>query len=823
MSLFSKVLVFLCLIFIVFCGFFVLIRKGYTDEYIRIIAENYLSTKSISTSIDDLHFIDNTLSIKSINLKFPDKSYLTVKDFKIIFSLSGTILNLKIDSSGLSLTSNENVSVINFKLSTDYHFKLLDFSSQISAFFNNISGSNFNDASGVCEFKDTSGKKEIKCKLSDNTSNMDIATDFTKSFGKLNNLNAKIEIQNIPITIYQLAEKFIPNNGVMVFLKNFVKSGVIVSGSAKLNLDKEFFEKKKLSEANLNGNLNIANLELQYNKNYPALKNMDTKVSLSGSLMKFAIEKAYTSNTLISNALVELNWTGLDSSKVIVTGDAVGPAQDLTDFIPKNSLEEARINNVDLRKITGKAESKISIIIPLSSNVRNSYHISTEILNMGLKAFNNKIDCKAFKLSGKFDGDKVVLQGDGGKINTFDSSFNYEYNFVNKENHDYLLKIRSNIRNAGKIGIIKINSGNSILNFEYKSKDDQSVIKAESNLKNLDFIINKISIHKPAGQSAKLSMIGDIKSINNSKIDFELKGDNNLRIIGNIKLLDNKVETILPIISYENTSIKGKITSDKQATTMEVNGSSLDLSKADMMQFLEKERDVENETKLNVDIRNVLLKNDVELNNVKLNIQCDKIRCYKGYFDSTIGSKFLRMILKNLKDNEEWVITSNDAGTVFKALGMYKKMKLGKMLLTLNTSRKEVKSGEIIPILDGTFLLKRFVIMDTPFFLKIVSLQSLITKLFTHKDYVAFESMNGKINYKNDLMKVSNILADGIHLDLTMDGTINTKDRSVKLKGYVIPSFGLSIIAKRIPIIRSIISGVQHKGAFIPYSVNESY
>lgn len=802
------------------------VGRGYVDEYINIVVRNYLSNNGRIALIKNLHFNGNILSVDDIDLKLPDNTRVHIKDLRVVFNLPAfSRLDLNITTSNVALVDNNNAHVISSKLRINYSVKLSSLSSEAITFFDQINSGNLTNASGVCTFKGvTLNNKEISCKLSDATASMEASSQITKSFGKISQLNAKLTLVNIPISLYHLVETFFPDNGVSTFLRDYIKSGNIVRGDLYLKLDEEFFTASKLSPDNLKGDFDINDLELRYDEYFPALKNSDLKVSVLGPLIKFIINKSYTSNTVISDGQVELNWVGFDNSKFIVTGNASGPVVDLTDFIPERALINAKSNSIDLRHMTGKADSKILIIIPLAPNTKNSFNISTEIQNAELSILRDNINCKKFKISGVFNGDEVILKG-RGQINGMDSDFDYKYNFLDQSDYDHLLKVKSNIRdiNNKKLGIVKLNDGNALFNFEYKSKNAKSVINAESNLKNLDFYINKISIHKPRGQNANITFNGDMKSVSEGVVKFKLKGENNLEISGDIHLGNNKLKAVFPVVKYNNTNISGEVEFGKDSLTTQIFGKSLDLSHADMMTFLEKDHDAHIENKLKVNIDKILLKNDVNLSDVKLNIYCDKIRCYQGYLDSKIGSRFLKMLLKTFKDKEEWVITSNNAGAVFNGIGMYKNMKFGKMFVTLNTSREEVKSGEIIPILDGTFSLKRFVITDMPFVVRLISFHSMLTKLITKKDYVVFDDMNGNLSYKNNLMAISNVLADGMHFDLTMDGTIDTKTQIIKLKGHVIPSFGFSMVIKKLPILDKVFSGVQRKGIFVPYSIEQKY
>jgi hypothetical protein len=185
------------------------------------------------------------------------------------------------------------------------------------------------------------------------------------------------------------------------------------------------------------------------------------------------------------------------------------------------------------------------------------------------------------------------------------------------------------------------------------------------------------------------------------------------------------------------------------------------------------------------------------------------------------------MLLKTFNNKEEWVITSNNAGAVFKGIGLYNNMKTGSMILVLNTSRKELKPGEIVPILDGSFTFKKFAVVDTPVLTRMVSFISLpgfVNFMRNNKD-VVFKEMTGNFDYNNDMVKFYNAYAEGPFFDFTMKGEVDTKKRKVKLKGNVVPSlYGINTMMKYVPLVGNLLSKGRRKGIVTaPYTIEQNY
>ena len=246
-----------------------------------------------------------------------------------------------------------------------------------------------------------------------------------------------------------------------------------------------------------------------------------------------------------------------------------------------------------------------------------------------------------------------------------------------------------------------------------------------------------------------------------------------------------------------------------------------------MLQFLEKERDGGN-SRLKINIDRVKLKDNIWLSDLKLMFECDANRCFSGYIDSKIGSKDIEMLLTAEDDREDWLITCNDAGAFLKGIDAYDSMKSGKMLLKVSTSRKEVRPGEIIPILDGTFTFERFKLQDTPAITRLVSFVSLpgFLSIITGNKDIYFSGMNGKFSFENDLLKIENSFASGPYFDFSMKGDIDIRNKKLNLKGHVNPAlYGVSAIVGSIPVIGRIFTGnKKHRGLVSgTYKIKDKY
>lgn len=826
-------IVFICVLTVLLL--FMSANQGYLDKPIKKLVIFYLSKTGQKILIGNLHVKNNNLSIDEmlVDLDKNNKarlqnvtanfliqdiinkplivSNINVEDYSIIaIQTDQVIINAKINS---TLT----IDLVNNKINTQLSISSINMVSLLDSF-----GKKLPIGQGSCNYNSkmlVGSKISAGCRFSfDETAYLEFSSSLHND-----HLRASGSAQNIPITVYKFAERIIPNNEISLFLQEHIKDGSLRKAEFNLDFDiKQTLEQNLLSKEALNAKLHIVDLEYKYDKDFPTLKKIDSDITISGAHTELIINKAYSSNSLISG-LVTFDWKGIDNSDFIIDAIAKGTTSDLIDFILIEDYNAIKKQGIDLKTITGKAQTTIKLKIPISPDIKNSYNVTSTISGVNGTAFDNNIVLRNASITGTFNGDKINLTG-RGKVNNFNSKFTYSHNMTDHNNYDYkdLLTVQTNIiGDRKKIGILKIVSGRTTLNFEYKrKKDGTNIIGMTSNLKDLEFYLDKIAIYKKLYKEASLNVTGKLQDRSNGKISFDLVGEDGLKITGNIGFKGKKYSIDIPVIRYNTAQLSGRLFLDDDSFNSEIKGSSLDLAHTDMIQFLEKVGEGR-KTNLKVNIDKIRLKNDIWLDQFNLQINCNKLKCFSGSLNSKIGTRSFKMLLIDKKDIEErWIITCDNAGALLKGIGVYNNMKSGTINLTLDTKRHEVKKGEIIPILDGQFSINRFVVTDTSFFTRIasfVSFPGFMSVIVNNKD-IMFNEMKGEFSYIGNTVKILDTSATGPFFDFTMIGSIDTSKHKIKLKGNVIPSFFfLGSIITKIPVAGKIFSKVA------PYSLELNY
>lgn len=795
MKLLLKIITGITLLLIVMVAI-VQLKPDLVASLIQRVAERYLSNAHIVTQVGEVQISKESAIFKDIIIRQDQIQIATIESAELSYSL-GKIIRKMIFSCNLKIT--------NFNMD-DMKFSLV----------------------GALTYGKSLQKIEnIKVKFVDGGL-LELSGAYKKFLGKPYAIVAQGKATDLPVMLHKAFWTIAPKNGVVVFLKEYINHGYI-SGQWDVNLDRSFFGDYKITPDNLSGSFKLTDLALKYDEEFPPLRHINADAAISGTNLEFDISQGYSGGIVINEGRVTLNWEkGIDSA-VMISAKGKGPALDLISFIPKDAVDKLQKSSIDLKKISGQMTVDFGMTAPIDPSIPNTYDAKANITNVNLKVLDDNVELSQASLKGAFDGKMVRIDGKG-KVNGFDSDLGYQFNFDNTAEFENLLdvKLKFTPLSDRKQSNLSAISGQSIVNMSYKSKGDNGSFVANSNLKDVAFFVEKLGIYKERGEKAIMQIDSSGQGMMPSIINIKVTGDNSLKILGSFSLLQKQKQKKLVLSQVRNfdTDLKADLTFGDHFLKANISGQKLDLSRANMMNFLSKNADSQN-TDLDVQIARIKIKNDVQLDDFVMKIRCDRQKCYDGSMNSKIGTQSFTMNLNNEGAKEEWRVSSTNAGALMKGLGMYDNVKAGNLMLVVGASRQEAKAGEQINIIKGRFTLQKFVTTKTPMLTRMVSFISFpgLMSSFSKNQNIAFKEMQGIFSYKDNKITIEDASAEGAFFDFTMKGSIDTAERVAQLKGQVTPSFfGVNTIAGNIPIIGRILSGGHRKGLIsAPYFVKTSY
>lgn len=774
-------------------------KMNYNSNFVIDYSQKHIVNNRLSFNNIPLHLILSQLELDYLSsYKHPNnKIFITGQLVNRYNFLSGKFTNdlilSSVDGDLNSLYSNNLLRLS--KLSCDLSFSNDDFK------LNNLE-MNFNKNSYLrlaAEYKNN---------------------NFLKISGKINNL---------PTYFHQ----FLPNlkafGDVNDFFNQRLKNGFF-TGDFVVNLKEDFFIDQQLKKDAVNIALSLREGVFDYNNPnefFPLIEKIDGAITIDGEKFLGKFFKAQALSLALNDSEVIFNLKDLlknDKNRIFIKAKLKGLTKDLVKFIPEQEVSKLDSKGINLAMSKGFSDVDVKIDTSIFKELQNDYTFNAKLADYELSLFDDDVIFTNGNLSVNLTNDNMSVQGPI-LVNGYKSDFLLKSYFGPSKSSKLKIDLYlAHIKEQRNIFAVTDGEAKITINVDLDKSDFMSY-KAQGDLTNLAFSVDRIGLEKPLNVKSSLLIKG--KNVSNSAIngEFILKADNGISVLADLNLTNNKSQIKFKEIKYLDTDIRAFYQDGEKNMLFSVEGEKLDLTKANLFKLLDKESGGKN-SKTAINIKKIKLKNNIDLNDLKSEIHCSKKKCFKGFFDARFDNgKPIQMLIKNFIDNEKWLITSKDAGLALKAFDLNKNVKNGSLIVEVKTDRK-FDSNEQLSLLNGSLHIHDFSNSNNSFFGKIVSFVSfpgLLTTV-TSRD-VYFNTLDSLFEYDQSQLKIFNGNAVGPYFDFTFRGKIDLKNREITLRGIVIPSlYGVNKLVKALPIISDLLSSKKRKGLIsAPYRIKQKF
>ena len=332
-------------------------RTGYLNTPINYALEYYLQLKNFNATINHLTLKNDQIKIDSITLsqngiKFRLDNIILTYNLDLNYKKSKIVADVTIDKT--TAQDSDNKEFFSTKINFSYNNYFVKRKSNAELNLDNISYQDLFNSINLEE-----GKAIINHSFSSRNSQYYINVIFNDNVtlnlqGRIdNNISFTGNVKNVPIAIYKPFHYLHPKNDLLIFLNKFIKAGIIESSEFNINISEKDLQNNNYTKENINGFTKISNLKFTYNDDLPPLTNMQIDLSQKGMISEFIINKANSTDILISNGLIYMDWKGQENTKLLITAKAQGPTRALTDFISINTHKALSQASIDLKKLTG--------------------------------------------------------------------------------------------------------------------------------------------------------------------------------------------------------------------------------------------------------------------------------------------------------------------------------------------------------------------------------------------------------------------------------------------------------------------------------------
>lgn len=156
------------------------------------------------------------------------------------------------------------------------------------------------------------------------------------------------------------------------------------------------------------------------------------------------------------------------------------------------------------------------------------------------------------------------------------------------------------------------------------------------------------------------------------------------------------------------------------------------------------------------------------------------------------------------------LIEASDAGTALAALDLTSRVRGGRLKIEAKSASREVGAP-----LAGTLEMTDYTLVDAPALARLLNAMSIggLAELLGSKG-ITFGRLTGSFRKTGDTLALADVRTSGSALGLTMEGDVDLAKDSAKLRGTIVPVYGLNRIIGQIPILGDALSGGAGQGIF---------
>jgi len=649
--------------------------------------------------------------------------------------------------------------------------------------------------------------KISQCHFSYDATNLNISGNIDKN----HKVNLVSNFANFPLKAYQLIKPFAKSHKVFEFFDYYVQGGNI-SGSLNINLD---HNQQEIKEENISGHIDLVDGIVRYDPDFPIVDKINAAVTVKGGSVVAEVSKAHSGGADAKRGKVNFEWKGYEDSKFTINVDIKANAKDINNFLLPENKKQLKGQGIDFTTSFGAIDAKIDIAIPLAEGTENAWKIDGNIKDFSLGIAKEKIMLSKANLKVSLD-DKHIFADGQGNVNGYYSNLKYEqdvpYTYSKVDCNLDLTK--TDDQNS-----ILMASGDAVLKIHYEDLNDQKNITVTSDLTKAKIILNQKSVETKIGE--KLTLNASSKD-NLDTLDIKLTGSGPLALNGKYDFNKDTLNDIVFNSKYIK-DFKGSSQFLKDKIVITGTAQTIDMSEYDLMGATAVSRSA---LSMDVKINNLILKNDLMLSNCKIMMQCSKERCTQSNIIASVGEQSVEAkLISSTQDEQEWVVSTSNAGALLKALGLYKNVNKGNMLLNISMKKPPNNSNNNVPLMKGNVTIENFHALKTPILTKIISFTSIpgLVDLLTAD--IKFQKLEATFNVLNNVINVLDCNVVGSAFDFMAKGAIDLNKRKIILKGAVVPSiYGLNSIIKVVPIINTLLNRKKVKGIIVaPFSIEETY
>lgn len=212
-----------------------------------------------------------------------------------------------------------------------------------------------------------------------------------------------------------------------------------------------------------------------------------------------------------------------------------------------------------------------------------------------------------------------------------------------------------------------------------------------------------------------------------------------------------------------------------------------------------------------LDTKELLLLNNTVLTDVNLDLSYRDAEPAKMTLSGNTSFGATNLVIEDSSDElRPLSVQSADAGALLRGLGLFAHMEGG----LLNITGETTGWGENLQLLGTLEVRDTNLVAKSKLGTGVT--EGVISGLDDYLDggSIELDVVDMPFSYKEGLLDLSKMKANGPSLGMTMEGQIETREGKINVNGVVVPAYGLNSLLGKIPLVGGLFSGGDGKGLF---------
>ena len=565
----------------------------------------------------------------------------------------------------------------------------------------------------------------------------------------------------------------------------------------------------KQDESALTTLINLKNAKLKYSQTAPIITLNTAEVKFTTKNLIISSNDGKVLSNSINGITAEIEDMNQENLSMIFNANILGSISEQLEIA--NMHHEFQIP----KNIEGMANTKITFVVPfykMPTFEDLKVNLHSKLTKVSIRDIYQNYQLTSGNLEANLIEEKLKIKG-VAKINgLLNITVNSEISVKNNQN--YLIKINTNdnLQNFQKLKI-------PLSNFFNNSTSIKGILKVTPNEITSEFWVD---LHNTSVNIDALGIVKKVKFPGSIYIKFVNNGEDETKIskfefkIPNKYFLGTGVvnDKIRELVKFEcsifQNNIQGMVLNYDKVENLNritVNGAKADLSEFSLKELVNQLNSDNIKSggffSFNGKIDNMILKNNISLNkvNISVNNQRNISVNISAFLD---GNRPLRVYY----NYPVLSITSPDAGSVLKALGITEKIGEGNL---------EIKgSYETRKKFKGFVELNNFYAIKTPVLLNLLTLTAPISTLrsIIKNKGIRFYSFQCPIEYDGRYLEFNDCVAESKLLALKLSGNIDIETKYLNSRGVIMPENIVNTIFKKVPFL-NLFSGPKNEGMIL--------